>query len=133
MAYLKRSHAKSLVLTGLAVIAVVILSLTACGPATTAPAATAPAQLVKPAGCPQILGDLKAFANSTPDQDFSMAGSFSAKVALDQQHAYPKLQADEGQLIVDFDGELAVIVSGDSTATLDGALADVGTIMADCT
>lgn len=109
------------------------VSLAACSSSTPAtPVSTAPAALVKPAGCPQILSDLQAWSSTSSSDDISAATEFPSKVRADEAYAYPQLKSDEAILADDFDTELTVILSGDSSGTFDGAASDAQTVMTDC-
>lgn len=90
-----------------------------------------PSALVKPAGCPQILSDVNTWESASSD-DISTAAEFPSKVQADEAYAYPQLKSDEATLASDFDAEFNAILGGDSSATFDGAVADVQTVMADC-
>lgn len=90
-----------------------------------------PSALVKPAGCPQILSDVHSWESASSD-DISTAAEFPSKVQADEAYAYPQLKSDEATLASDFGAEFNAILGGDSSATFDGAVADVQTVMADC-
>lgn len=90
-----------------------------------------PSALVKPAGCPQILSDVHSWESASSD-DISTAAEFPSKVQADEAYAYPQLKSDEATLASDFGAEFNAILGGDSSATFDGAVADVQVVMADC-